>query len=347
MILSRLNSLRDTLKRRKVRRGYRRKIARLLASLEPPLAVVDPTAMSIRRRFPGYRNTDWHVAFTTLSGVASSDYVPEDLFYTVIERSLNDPVFAVAYHDKASLGFLLEPDDFVGNAFFRLDGRYYDGDGRGVDLAAIERWLADQTDVVVKPARITGGGRGVVIGPPQQALQELRTTRHPVVVQQAFRQHPDIARFNADSVNTTRFMSLRLDGSIHVVSAVLRQAAAGSRIDNVTRGAVGVGIDETGRLRRYGVDIALRLHETHPTAGLRFAGVAVPCWDRVLDLAARCHQRFLEADLISWDLSVGADDIPRVIEANVMEQELNGHQILNGPVFAPFLDAILARVPRR
>lgn len=345
MILSRLNGLRDLELRRRRMRGYRRKIASLLRQLDGPLATVDPDSMGVRRRFPDYRNTDWHVAYATLNGIASDAYLPEDLFYPLIEPMLNNPAFVVFYHDKASLPFLLAPGDCVDTAFFRLRDRYYDGSGRGAAWQDVAAWLAAQDDVVVKPARTTGGGRGVVIGPPARALQELQATRHPVVIQPVLRQHPDLARFNAESLNTIRTMTLRHEGRIRVLSAVLRLGAAGSRVDNVTRGAVGVGIDE-GRLRGYAVDIRFGRHEVHPTSQLPLAGATVPAWDAVRELAVRCHRRFLEADLVSWDLAVGADGRPRVVEANLLEQELNGHQILNGPVFAPYLDDLLARAVR-
>jgi hypothetical protein len=94
------------------------------------------------------------------------------------------------------------------------------------------------------------------------------------------------------------------------------------------------------------VDIRFGRHEVHPSSGLPFAGAAVPVWDALCELAVRCHRRFIEADLVSWDLAVGADGRPRVVEANLMEQELNGHQILNGPVFAPYLDDLLQRAAR-
>lgn len=346
MILTRLNRWRAQLDLRKVRLGYRRKIARLLATLPEPHAVVDASAMSVRRYFPEYRHTGWHTVYATLNGRSTPDYLPEDLFYTVVERSLNNLAYTPIYHDKAGLGYLLAPGDYVGNRFFRLRGRYFDSEGRGVDLAEIERWLRTQREAVVKPARETGGGRGLVIGDADCLLRELAGTRHAVVVQPAFRQHPELARLNPDSVNSIRMLTLRHEGSIHVLSTLVRVGRAGSRLDNVTRGAIALAVDR-GLLGRVGVDGKLQLHETHPDSGLAFAGLTLPSWPDLVALARRSHQRLLEADLASWDLTVGEDGRACVVEVNVQHQGLNEHQILNGPVFAPFLDDLLAGRQRR
>lgn len=341
MILSRLNGLQQQLLVEKKRRAYRRKIRGLKNSLAGPLVEFDPGLMSIRKYIPGYKNTDWHVAYASLNDVVSGGYVPEEIFYTRIEPKLNHRYFSAVYEDKASLSFLLGNDLHVGNIFFRNNGRYFDAAGGLVDFDQVEAWLEGQDDVVLKPSRVTGGGRGVVIGRGATVVGELKKSGDPVVIQEVFRQHPDIARFNPASVNTIRLMSLRVQGKIVIVSAVMRMGVAGSRIDNATRGAVAVGV-MGGVLGDHARDVNFQRYEEHPTSGIRFKGEHLPHWDRIAALAVTVHNRFLEAGIVSWDIAVGEDGIPKVIEANVTEQELNGHQLLNGPVLEPYLDALLA-----
>jgi hypothetical protein len=339
MILSRLNDLRRRRDLYKKRQGYRRKIARLLREIPQPHVAVDPGEMALRRYRPRYADTRWHVAYGTLSGVPSGGYIPEDLFYTEIEPRLNHAGRAAVYRDKIDLGFLLPPDDYVGNQFFRHAGHWHDESGAPVSIQVVEKWLAGRTEAVLKPAADSGGGRGLVIGSAASIMDTVRATRHALVLQEVFAQHPDLARFNASSLNTIRLLSLRVRGEIRVVSAILRLGGAGSRVDNVSRGAIGVGVDQ-GALRAFGADIEFGVHERHPDSGIVFAGHPVPAWEQVRALAVRSHNRLVGTDVVSWDIAVGSDGRPRVIEANLREQEIGGPQLLNGPVFEPYLETL-------
>lgn len=339
MIMSRLNEVQSQILLRRKRHAYRKKIRSLVNRLSVPLVEVNSRDMGIRKYLPKYNNTDWHVAYASVNGLASSGYLPEEIFYTSIEPKFNDRNFCGFYEDKACLNFLLGSDDHVGNIFFRHDGLYFGATGESVDSDHVKSWMVGQDEVVLKPSRDSGGGRGVVIGPGLIVAKELDKGQQPIVIQKVFRQHQQIARFNPGSVNTIRLMSLRVMGRIKVVSAVMRMGVGGARIDNATRGAVAVGLTD-GRMSRYAYDVNFERYSAHPTSGLPFEGEEVPFWERVVELAVRAHNRLLEAGIVSWDITIGEDGRPKVIEANVTEQEINGHQLHNGPVFEPFFDVL-------
>jgi hypothetical protein len=346
MILSRLNRWRHRLDMRKKRRAYEHKITRLLARIPPPHVTVDPQAMTVSRYRPRYRNTAWHEAYGTFSGIHSNGYLPEDLYYTEIESRLNEFAAAGVYRDKICLGFFLPPEDYVGNRFFRHAGIWHDQSGYPVHLETVERWLADQPEVVFKPAGDSGGGRAVAIGGAGAISAEIARTRHDAVLQEVFEQHPDLARFNASSINTIRLLSLRVAGEVRPISALVRLGCEGSRVDNVVRGAVAVGITG-GQLGAFGSDRDFGKHTHHPSSGIALAGSSVPSWPEVCELAVRSHNRFVHAGIVSWDVVVGADDRPRILEANLREQGINEHQLLNGPVFAPYLEMMFDGGARR
>lgn len=340
MILNRLQQMRSSLDRQKRRRSYRRKIRKILASLDVGQVASQVGEMTVSKYRPGYRNRDWHVAYAAAGGIVSPHYLPEDLFYTEIEPRLNNPDFLNLYSHKVNLGFLLGESDYIGFDFFIRRGVFYDRNGAGTDFATVKDWILAQDEVVFKPFEVSGGGRGVSFLRGSEAVDHAAGLDHGVMLQNSFRQHPDIAAMQPHSVNTMRIMTLRMNGRIHIVSTVLRMGIGRSRIDNATRGGVVCGIRD-GAFREIAYDVKMRRYETHPTSGAGFRGRNIPSWPEVESLVIRCHGRVQEADLVSWDVAVREDGIPQIIEANVRSQEIGGPQVCNGPVFEPFLEYLL------
>jgi hypothetical protein len=336
MFLSRLNRINKELESRKVWRSYGRKIRAILDDLDCDLTKVTQNDLEVRRWLPRYRNTRWHIAYSSANGIVSRHYLPEDIYYTLLEPRLNNSTYAKVYHDKSVLCFLLGADDCIVNAFYQNHGCMYAGDGGRVEPQMVEEWILAHDEIVFKPSKDSGGGRGVFIGSGSEVLEEIRRSRHSYVIQEVFRQHPVLADLHADSLNTIRFMTLRKDGHIHEVSAVLRIGLGASRVDNMTRGGIQCGVVE-GRLNTTAYDGRFRKYLEHPTSHVVFAGLQIPSWPAVCKLVNRCHRKLTEADLVSWDIAIGYTGIPKVVEANIYPQEVNFHQLNNGPVFAPHL----------
>ena len=57
------------------------------------------------------------------------------------------------------------------------------------------------------------------------------------------------------------------------------------------------------------------------------------------------HAVIPDLGLLSWDIAIDTDGAPGVIEFNISRQEINTHQVCNGPVFAPYADRVLDRHP--
>ena len=47
--------------------------------------------------------------------------------------------------------------------------------------------------------------------------------------------------------------------------------------------------------------------------------------------------------MISWDVAIGHDGHPIVLEFNVRRPDIGHSQVCNGPVLTPYIDAVLAR----
>ena len=204
------------------------------------------------------------------------------------------------------------------------------------DIAHFAERLGDRREFVVKPTR-GAAGRGVLVV-ADRGPEGYRTSGGALVTESAMRYHLSsilAGQFSlggrADRALVERrlrrhpaFEVLAVDGTPDVRVVVYRDRPimamtrlptrlSGGRA-NLHQGAVGAGIDmATGRTTD-GVWRGERVTEA-PDTGLPLAGVQVPHWPEVLEIASRLS-RALELGYVGVDIVLDADDGPVVLEAN-------------------------------
>lgn len=300
----------------------------------------------ISRRFPGYSYDLWHRTLAAVSGLDSVDYVPEDLFYNVFETRLNPRNRREPYKDKNffdRMGWGCLP-----RTIFRIiNGRLFDATYEMIDVETALAFARDSgPELVVKPAIDSGSGSRVQFLDQAQLASFLPANLHAHsdwIIQRPIIQHEVMAGLNASSVNTLRVVTIRVGTEISVLSSFAKIGTRGARVDNVSAGNIAVGIDDDGRLRQCGYDFAFRRSTSHPDHGYAYDDVVIPSYHSVLQTCMRLHRRVPDLDLLSWDVAVDRDGAPIVIEVNIRRQDVNITQICNGPVFSPYIDAVLAR----
>ena len=111
---------------------------------------------------------------------------------------------------------------------------------------------------------------------------------------------------------------------------------------NLHMGGIGVGVDLANGVTTsaYGRRGAL---ERHPDLGTPIAGVSLPHWEEMLDIAARCHEA-IPLGYYGADLVVDAERGPMVLEINARPGL--GIQLANGRGLRPILEAVEATRPR-
>jgi hypothetical protein len=328
-----------------IARRCRKKARRISKGL--PLANAPELKGAISKRFDGYTFDLWHKAYAAATGQPCVDYVPEDLFYNVFESRLNPRHRRAVYRDKNfydRLGWSCLPQTI----FRIIDGRLFDRSYHQIDAETALALARESglSEFVAKPARETGGGARVTFldfdGLASFVPGNLKRNSD-WIVQHPIRQHSDMARLNASSVNTVRIVTIRMDAQVSVVSAFLRFGIGGSRVDNLTAGNVAVGVEEDGRLRKEGYDIKLRRVATHPTEGFAFDSFVIPSYRIATQACIDLHAGIPDLDLISWDIAIDEHGRPTVIEFNIGRQDISVAQVCNGPVLNPYIDKVLAR----
>ncbi|MGE0485261.1 MAG: alpha-L-glutamate ligase-like protein [Gammaproteobacteria bacterium] len=188
---------------------------------------------------------------------------------------------------------------------------YLKGDGVALSAREVEHHIQNVL-----------GGVYSLGGQPDQAIIEYRVKFDPVFEAVSYRGVPDI-----------RVLVYR---GVPAMAMLRLPTRASDGRANLHQGAVGVGIDMAGGVTTLAVCKNHRIVE-HPDFGTPLAGLAIPGWDDLLVLAARC-QELAPLGYLGVDMVLDADLGPLVLELNARPGL--GIQIANGRGLRGILDAI-------
>jgi len=240
-----------------------------------------------------------------------------------LQREVQPPEYKVVFADKEICHHLCSS---LGLPVPKLLGCVEPGDNyQSMIRDALER-CADR-ELVVKPVR-GAGGRGVIVVALQHGnatavvdshrvpLAAVRITQRSIL-QERVQQHEGMASIYRPSVNTIRIQTLLTRGREAIVlGALARFGRSMSRVDNLSSGGIGVGVDfAKGELMRVGLDFASRQYQSHPESGVKFEGFAVPLWRQAVQLVQRAQAHFSSYRLLGFDVAIAASG-PIIIEIN-------------------------------
>ena len=201
--------------------------------------------------------------------------------------------------------------------------------------------------VVIKPARCTSGGAGIIFWDKEQSIERLKQLllhgSIDTVIQKPIHQHGILSSINHTSVNTIRFITLLRNGLSMVLSSVLRMGMPGARVDNASAGGMTCGILDSGQLKPVAFAKDGNKSNIHPQ-GIRFLDVSIPNFSEAKELVCRLQARFPYCSMISWDITIDKEEKPLLIEANFARGQLDFHQLSNGPIFGNLTEDILSQI---
>ena len=115
------------------------------------------------------------------------------------------------------------------------------------------------------------------------------------IVQEAVKQHAVLAALNPSSLNTIRVVSFLFEGTIYILSSILRMGASDIRSIILVRVDSPCPIQANGRLTEKGVN---RKAEwvTENQHGIRFADVIVPSYDKIIAMIKEQHLKLAHSN---------------------------------------------------
>ena len=288
----------------------------------------------------------WVQVYSDKTGIYSPEYVGSDIHYYNVEWSRIDYDYLRAFLDKNYMDVVLPCVKHPVTLIRKIHGQYLDVDFNPMSKPqAIDKLYGNlDPGIVVKISRSSSGGKGVRFlgkGSTKEDISEALDVDPDVAVQLVMRQHPEMAKMNASSVNTIRIICIILDGESIPLSAVVRIGNSGSRVDNFSSGGVGCGVKPDGRLNDCGYTQKGERYDVHPN-GFVFSEGFVPNFDKVLEAVKRCHMCVPMFGVASWDIAIDEDGEPVLIEYNVGGAGIDIHQYNNGPLYGKYRERIIS-----
>lgn len=217
-----------------------------------------------------------------------------------------------------------------------MNGEYLDKDYYIITEDHYVQLCQEAEKVIIKPAMMSNGGHGIIIwtkGMPKEKLVESVRGKESVIVQEFIKQHSELQRIHKDSINTLRIITLFFNSEVHILTAYLRMGRDGAFVDNSCSGGLFCGIKENGYLKAVGFDDVGLEYTCHPQ-GIVFSEFLVPNYGKCVELVKRAAPRFANvAKIVPWDIAIGEDGEPIIIETNFGWPDIVDDQIASGPLF--------------
>jgi len=142
--------------------------------------------------------------------------------------------------------------------------------------------------------------------------------KQDLIVEEIVKQHKELAKFNADTLNTIRIYTLlKMNDEPIVTLSSVRMGRKGSAVDNFHSGGVGASIDvETGIVVSEAIDLDGNRWRTHPDSGEEIKGFQLPAWDKAIQAAKEAAKLMPNVRHIGWDVAITESGEIEFMEGN-------------------------------
>jgi hypothetical protein len=153
---------------------------------------------------------------------------------------------------------------------------------------------------------------------PAMLYAQLRQSHAGYLIEAYLVQHPALAQFNPDSINTLRIWVTNEACELRVVGTFLRIGRRHVMVDNTAAGGLICTLDEhTGILQELtSGDLRRTPYSSHPDSGISPRGIAVPFFTETKQLALQALSCFPGMGIAGLDIAITAQG-PSVIEVNL------------------------------
>ncbi len=302
-------------------------------------------------------------AMNRISGIVSSEYVPENIHYSIIEPILNNREFASAYNDKNFFErFLPKHQDLFPYAVLRgVNNSFLNKNFDYLNKNRVENLLRAQanfSEFVIKPATETGGGGNVNIVMKKKDMFLLNDIEYTVssfvdeilikkygfnfIMQERLKGLKWFEDFNPTSVNTVRmyvYRSVR-DNAIHPLHAYIRFGSNGSIVDSSSQGGMTCGIQMQGILNSFAIDKYGTKINNISSLNDKW-GNEVPRFEEMKKIAVNIAGEFHHHRLLGFDFLVDSNNMVRLFEVNNLYIGIINQQMNSGPLFGSYIDEVI------
>lgn len=303
-------------------------------------------------------NTKWLSWYTQCSGTYSLDYVPESLYYSIIEPVLNCSEYASSYSDKNFYDLYYPEGIFPETLLRNIGNSFYDKDYTPVFIYnddQLIKLVSKSESIIIKPAIDSGGGVDVELfslagnrffnrtGEELTLDYLIRYYKSDFIIQKRLIQHSFLSQFNDTSVNTIKCFTYRSTETnlIEVLHMVLRVGLKDEIVDNSRAGGLSVGITNEGRLNTFAIKKEGKKLSKINNVDLLERIFFIPSIEEVTSVAVSIAKKNIHHRLLSLDMTIDDCGHVRCLEVNNMGSEINFFQLNNGPLFGTFTEEVI------
>ena len=297
-------------------------------------------------------NTNWHRYYTHMSSQFHKEYIPEDIFYNIIEPSLNMVDMSSSLTDKNLLNRIIKSVKQPGIIIKNINGYYYSEDqSKILNMKEVLEVCKTHDKMVIKPSIDTYGGNNVVVFTVENdktdyndlSLEELiESYKKNFVIQDWIDQHDKISSLNPSSVNTIRSKSVFVNGEVKILNNVLRVGSKDAHVDNSSNGGFICIIKDDGSLEPEGYNANEdKISRSH--TDVDFQNFKIPNYNRVKEAVKQMHQQIPYFKMVSWDIAINKKEEPVLVEFNVISQGIFS-QHAYGPLFGNYTKEVLSGI---
>lgn len=345
--------LRDRYRLINTRRRWIDEEKRYLQQLSFP-DLTDDEIDSIRQQWKGVaadkKFFNGHRFYKKIHGF-DARYLAMPMYDPLIIRALNPYRDAAVFVNKGFFDIffadLKQPQLYMK----RVDDHYFDCGSRLITKEEAVDMLCNEDRFIIKSSVNSHGGAGIRLVKSRRSRPEIESLlaayRGDFVVQAIVDQHPDTAKFNPESLNTIRVVSLFLNGRVTVLKAALRCGQNGAEVDNATSGGLMVHIKNDGSLADFGIGPRFeKIVETHN--GIKLSGQRIVDFPKLEKIVVSNHPKLYPSlHLIAWDFAIDRDGEPLFIEGNTKVPGIFWIQLCGGPIFGERTEEVIAYVKKR
>lgn len=293
--------------------------------------------------FSGTINPNTYRVCKNISGIGNSKYIPEEIYVTDIERTLNQDVRIDYLSNKSFYNHWFPSGIFPVDYFHNIDGEYLDKDLESITFEKV-RQIASGLNypVVIKPNHDTYGGKNVAFPASQDELLHLSKENINFVVEEKIKQHEFFDKYNRYGLNTVRVSLYRSvkDNKLHVINTAMRMGIGGG-LDNLSSGGILTYIRKDGTMNGYALNKFGFKYFEHPDTHLKF-NEKIPDILFLRELCKKVAHKLFYARILSLDACYDTNSRWRIIEANVLGQHtIKFAQNAGQPFFREFTDEVV------
>lgn len=292
-------------------------------------------------------NTDYLSLYNRYNATFDPRYIPDNIFFTEVDMYFNSTADSKAIDDKNLYDFYFHDVKYPKTIVRKIGTSYLDATHQIISFKDVIEKCFAQKEIILKKAINSNSGRGILFWSIEDGVEALKTilkSPYDYVVQEIIKQHPTLGKLHESSVNTLRIITLYYKEKIHVLSSVVRMGVDGSRVDNTPYSSMFCGINTDGTLKKYAYNMNGHRFDTHPNDTV-FSEVKIPDFDACIAFVKKLAPRFIRfSKLTSWDIAVGEDGQPILIEVNLNYGQLDYHQYTNGPIFGSLTEDVIKEV---